>query len=125
MVRHLHRSADLVKTLPVAAGLCHRRAQAIEPTYCEPTYWIGLTTFNMGDPKGGLATMKASLSCRYTAAEALQALNKIYLLMMESGNRMDPGPMVVRHSMHSQRWSCHSVILCFDVCYFGACGVTA
>lgn len=88
--------------LPGGCRLCCRRAQAIESSYCEPTYWIGLTTFNMGDPKGGLATMTASLSCRYTAAEALQALNKVFLLMMEAANKVDPGPMVVRRSVHSE-----------------------
>lgn len=72
-----------------------RRAQEIEPGYCEPTYWIGLTTFNMGDPRAGIATMKASLPCRYTASEALQALNKVYLLMVEAAKGSDVGPMLV------------------------------
>lgn len=76
--------------------LCCRRAQEIEPGYCEPTYWIGLTTFNMGEPLAGLSTMKASLSCRFTASEALQTLNKVYLMMVEAGKGADVGPMLVR-----------------------------
>lgn len=69
-------------------------AQAIEPGYCEPTYWVGLTAMNMGNTSAGLATLKASLSCRYTAAEALQALNKVYVMMMEAVGGTDPRPMV-------------------------------
>lgn len=74
-----------------------RRAQEIEPGYCEPTYWRGLTTFNMGrDPLGGVATMKASLSCKYSANEALQALNKVFVALMEAAGGSDPAPMLVR-----------------------------
>lgn len=86
-------------TLPASTCIhhpCRRRAQEIEPGYCEPTYWIGMTTLNMGDPLAGLSTMKASLSCKYTAAEALQALNKVYVMMMEAGKHADVGPMLVR-----------------------------
>lgn len=79
----------------IVVPLC-RRAQEIEPGYCEPTYWIGLTSMNMGDARNGLSILKSSLSCRYTAAEALQALNKVYLMMMDAGRGKDPGPMVVR-----------------------------
>jgi hypothetical protein len=38
-----------------------RRAQEIEPGYCEPSYWIALTRVNQGDVLPGLAAMKASL----------------------------------------------------------------
>lgn len=74
----------------------HRHAQEIEPGYCEPSYWIGLTTLNNGDPASGVAAIKASLSCRYTAAEALTALNKVYVMMMEAGSNNEPSLMTVR-----------------------------
>jgi hypothetical protein len=35
-------------------------------------------------------------ACRYTAAEALQALNKVYVMMMEAVGGTDLRPMVVR-----------------------------
>eukprot|EP00879_Flechtneria_rotunda_P010231 GHRR01010697.1.p1 GENE.GHRR01010697.1~~GHRR01010697.1.p1 ORF type:complete len:543 (+),score=175.66 GHRR01010697.1:144-1631(+) len=70
-----------------------RRAQEIEPGYCEPSYWIALTMINQGDLLRGLVAMKASLSCKYTASEALQTLNKLYLMMHENAPR-DPTPMV-------------------------------
>ncbi|KAF8071070.1 Tmtc4 [Scenedesmus sp. PABB004] len=77
-----------------SAALSHfRRAQEIEPGYCEPTYWIGLTTINTGDLRGGLAGMRDSLSCKYTAAEALAGLNKIYL-MLHGAAPTDPGPLI-------------------------------
>lgn len=44
-----------------------RLAQEIEPGYCEPTYWVGLTSMNMGNTSAGLSILKASLSCRYSA----------------------------------------------------------
>jgi hypothetical protein len=52
------------------AVLVCRLAQAIEPGYCEPTYWVGLTAMNMGNTSAGLATLKASLSCRYALLSA-------------------------------------------------------
>lgn len=76
-----------------APAVC-RRAQEIDPGYCEPSYWIALTRINQGDVQGGLAAMKASLTCKYTAAEALQTLNKLYLMMHE-GAQADPMPMLV------------------------------
>jgi hypothetical protein len=42
----------------------------------------------------GLAAMKASLGCKYTAAEALQTLNKLYV-MMHDNTPGDPMPMLV------------------------------
>ena len=81
--------------LMAAVFLASRRAQEIEPGYCEPTYWIGLTVLNNGDPVAGLASIKASLSCKYTAADALTALNKVYMLLMEAGKGNDPAPMMV------------------------------
>ena len=48
------------------------------PSYCEPTYWIGLTRFNMDDAREGVAALREALTCKYVAAEALKALNTIY-----------------------------------------------
>lgn len=41
--------------------------------------------------------------CRYTAAEALTALNKVYLMMMEANKGTNLAPMVVRPN--SAVWS--------------------
>jgi hypothetical protein len=71
-----------------------RRAQEIEPGYCEPSYWIALTRINQGKVLPGLAAMKASLGCKYTAAEALQTLNRLYVMMHEN-TPGDPMPMLV------------------------------
>jgi hypothetical protein len=68
-----------------------------------------MTTFNMGDPLTGLSTMKASLSCKYTASEALQALNKVYLMMMEAGKNADVGPMLVRGG--GRMWLCYVLVM--------------
>lgn len=57
---------------------------------------MGLTTLNKGDPVAGLAAIKASLSCKYTASEALAALNKVYLLMMGADKDHNPTPLIVR-----------------------------
>lgn len=67
----------------------------IEPGYCEPTYWIAVTRMNQGDAVAGLAGLEASLSCKYTAAEALQALNQAYVMLHEAGRGRDTVPMVV------------------------------
>lgn len=71
-----------------------RRAQQIDSSYCEPSYWIALTSINQGDVTKGLAGLKASLGCKYTAGEALQTLNKLYLMMHEA-SQQDTEPMVV------------------------------
>lgn len=71
-----------------------RRAQEIEPGYCEPSYWIALTRINQGEVLPGIAAMRASLGCKYTAAEALQTLNRLYVMMHEN-NPGDPMPMLV------------------------------
>jgi hypothetical protein len=71
-----------------------RRAQEIEPGYCEPSYWIALTRINQGEVLAGIAAMKASLGCKYTAAEALQTLNRLFVMMHEN-TPGDPTPMLV------------------------------
>ncbi|WIA32001.1 hypothetical protein OEZ86_002854 [Tetradesmus obliquus] len=70
-----------------------KRAQEIEPGYCEPSYWIALTRINQGEVLPGIAAMRASLGCKYTAAEALQTLNRLYVMMHEN-NPGDPMPML-------------------------------
>ncbi|KAF6265952.1 hypothetical protein COO60DRAFT_771390 [Scenedesmus sp. NREL 46B-D3] len=70
-----------------------KRAQKIEPGYCEPSYWIALTRINQGEVLAGVAGMKASLGCKYTAAEALQTLNRLYVMMHEN-TPGDPMPML-------------------------------
>ena len=43
-----------------------RRAQAIEPSYCDPTYWIGLTLINEGrDPQTGIQV--GPQTCQHSA----------------------------------------------------------
>lgn len=56
-----------------------------------------MTRINQGDLASGLAAMKDSLSCKYTASDALQTLNKLYVMMHQSSPE-DPGPLVVRES---------------------------
>ncbi|KAG2448974.1 hypothetical protein HYH02_005728 [Chlamydomonas schloesseri] len=77
-----------------AAALGHfRRARAIEPGYCEPAYWIGVTLINLGQPEGGLAELEAALSCKYVAAEAVKSLNTIFRVLHNSSPR-DPTPIL-------------------------------
>ncbi|GLC66378.1 hypothetical protein PLESTF_000418100 [Pleodorina starrii] len=76
-----------------AAALSHfRRARAIEPGYCEPDYWIGISLVNSGDPQSGVDELEAALDCEYVAAEALKALNAIYSFLHAAQPR-DPGPL--------------------------------
>lgn len=60
-------------------------ARTIEPTYCEPAYWYGLTLVNQGQSMdGGIKELEKAISCKYVAADAVQALNTIYKVMHES-----------------------------------------
>ena len=59
------------------------RARAIEPGYCDPTYWVGITLLNSGQIAEGVQELEAALSCKYVAANALEALNKFYAAMLE------------------------------------------
>ena len=61
-----------------------RRAQEIEPGYCEPTYWIGVTLLNMKQAELGLAKVRESVRCKYVAGEALKTLNQVYLVLHEA-----------------------------------------
>jgi hypothetical protein len=56
-----------------------------------------MTRINQGDLAPGLVAMKDSLSCKYTAADALQTLNKLYVMIHKSSPE-DPGSLVVRES---------------------------
>lgn len=68
--------------------------QEIDPTYCEPTYWMGVTHINAGRPAAGVAALEEALGCKYVAADALQALNKV-LALLASANPSDGAALVV------------------------------
>eukprot|EP00873_Tetraselmis_striata_P017239 jgi/Tetstr1/437503/TSEL_026182.t1 len=71
-----------------------RAARTIEPSYCEPTYWYGLTLINQGQHMDqGIKELEKAIACKYVANEAVQALNTIYKVMHESN------PMDGRHLM--------------------------
>lgn len=62
----------------LAAALDHfKLAKQLEPGYCEPDYWIGLTLINMGETPDGLERMELSVGCKYVRADALNTLNKV------------------------------------------------
>eukprot|EP00191_Tetraselmis_sp_GSL018_P022922 CAMPEP_0177626322 /NCGR_PEP_ID=MMETSP0419_2-20121207/30587_1 /TAXON_ID=582737 /ORGANISM="Tetraselmis sp., Strain GSL018" /LENGTH=187 /DNA_ID=CAMNT_0019127359 /DNA_START=42 /DNA_END=602 /DNA_ORIENTATION=+ len=68
------------------------QARTIEPTYCEPTYWYGLTLINQGQNMDrGIRELEKSIGCKYVAADAVQALNTIYKVMHEN-NPLDGRP---------------------------------
>lgn len=121
-----------------AARRPRRRAREIEPTYCEPGYWIGVTRLNQarrgrtpprcptcrgrlapasarvapGRPKPraderhpappapqgasreGVAALRAALACKYVAAEALTALNRVYAALARAAPQA-PAPLLV------------------------------
>ena len=57
-----------------------RHAAAIDPTYCEPTYWMGLTVVSMVDPTRdmeGVALLEQAVECVYVRVEAVKALNMV------------------------------------------------
>lgn len=68
-----------------------RRSQEIEPGFCEPSYYIGVTSLALGDGSTGLAELLSSLSCHITADAALQELNSVIL-----SEQKDPSAMLVR-----------------------------
>ncbi|GAX82143.1 hypothetical protein CEUSTIGMA_g9571.t1 [Chlamydomonas eustigma] len=59
-------------------------ARTIEPGYCEPDYWMGLTHINMGNTVAGLEELEKAVGCKYVAADATSTLNKIYQAMHQS-----------------------------------------
>lgn len=59
---------------------CCRRAKAIEGSYCEPDYWIGMCLINQGKVYAGMEQLKVALGCKYVAAESLKALNRLYVM---------------------------------------------
>ncbi|MEW5299918.1 MAG: hypothetical protein WDW36_002888 [Sanguina aurantia] len=56
------------------------RARQIDPTYCEPTYWIGVTHINSDASHipQGMVELEAALHCKYVAVEAIKALNTVF-----------------------------------------------
>ncbi|GIL43829.1 hypothetical protein Vafri_1432 [Volvox africanus] len=76
------------------AALRHlRRARALEPGYCEPNYWIGISLVNSGDPRLGVVELESALGCKYVAVDALKSLNTIYSVL-HSNSPKDPEPML-------------------------------
>eukprot|EP00803_Ostreobium_quekettii_P011106 evm.model.scf_344.3 EVM.evm.TU.scf_344.3 scf_344:28738-43688(+) len=66
------------------AALEHfNRAREIEPGYCDPKYWIGITLVNSGRVHDGARALEDALSCKYVAANALESLNKVYAAMLK------------------------------------------
>ncbi|KAK9859807.1 hypothetical protein WJX84_008162, partial [Apatococcus fuscideae] len=56
-----------------------RRAQVIEPGYCDPTYWIGLTLINEGrNTQTGIEKLEEAVGCHWTVGPAMQALSQVY-----------------------------------------------
>jgi hypothetical protein len=82
----MHRPTQQTPAAVAAAGgaaLCFpRRAQEIEPTYCEPTYWMGLTKINLNQPQEGVELLKKAVDCKYTASDSVMALGQIYKMMI-------------------------------------------
>lgn len=65
-----------------------KAASAIEPGYCEPGYWEGVTLINLGQLAPGLEKLESALSCKYVAANALKTLNTMIQILVsaEPGN---------------------------------------
>ena len=55
-----------------------RRARAIEPGFCEPTYWLAVTAVNQGRTVEGLDGLVESLACVWTRSDALAAIRDVY-----------------------------------------------
>eukprot|EP00951_Prasinocladus_malaysianus_P048819 scaffold662783_cov47-Prasinocladus_malaysianus.AAC.1 len=54
-------------------------ARTIEPGYCEPDYWYGLTLINQGQHMDlGIKELEKAISCKYVTSDSVQALNAIY-----------------------------------------------
>ena len=49
-------------------------AQAIDDSFCDPDYWLGITFLNMGSAHAAVKHLFAALSCKYHAIEAAQPL---------------------------------------------------
>jgi tetratricopeptide (TPR) repeat protein len=78
-------------------GILHRRTQSwdvalkyfnrvheVDPTFCETTYWIGLTHLNAGRVFKGIDFIKKSLPCIYARNNAATALQRIYSSLMSA-----------------------------------------
>lgn len=69
------------------------RAEEIDPGYCEPAYWTAVTRVNLGALQPGLEGLRAALRCRYVAADALRALNRVYAAAL-AARPGAPGPLL-------------------------------
>eukprot|EP00004_Rigifila_ramosa_P003747 TRINITY_DN1399_c0_g1_i1.p1 TRINITY_DN1399_c0_g1~~TRINITY_DN1399_c0_g1_i1.p1 ORF type:complete len:485 (+),score=95.73 TRINITY_DN1399_c0_g1_i1:1786-3240(+) len=58
----------------------------IYPEYCEPKYWKGLTLVNSDRVTEGISVLSESVECVWTAANSLDALNKIYSVLLKDSN---------------------------------------
>lgn len=66
------------------AALRHfHMAGEIESTYCDPTYWIGATLVEANRSQEGIPKLEEALDCTYTARNALDALNRVYVALSE------------------------------------------
>ncbi|GIL81905.1 hypothetical protein Vretifemale_10876, partial [Volvox reticuliferus] len=98
-----------------SAALRHfRRARTIEPGYCEPGYWIGISLVNSGDPQSGVVELESALGCKYVAADALKALHTIYSVL-HSNSPKDPnhvlgwGRLLLRPELRQLAQGCDTV----------------
>jgi tetratricopeptide (TPR) repeat protein len=84
-------------------------ASAIEPGYCEPTYWQGLTMINLGQLAPGLQKLEEALSCKYVAANSLKTLNAMIQILV-SAEPANPKPLTMWGGilLRSEVWQPHS-----------------
>ncbi|GMH37112.1 hypothetical protein BSKO_04985 [Bryopsis sp. KO-2023] len=67
------------------AALDHfNTAMEIEPSYCDPIYWIGSTLVNAKKIDKAIPELKKALPCVHVARHALEALNKVYVALTEA-----------------------------------------
>ncbi|KAK9831331.1 hypothetical protein WJX81_003095 [Elliptochloris bilobata] len=72
-----------------AESLRHfERARMIEPGFCEPVYWHGLTLVNHGtqaEVLRGVQELQEALDCKWVAREAAEALQAVYQALHSEG----------------------------------------
>eukprot|EP00884_Botryococcus_braunii_P010950 jgi/Botrbrau1/19857/Bobra.0124s0090.2 len=62
-----------------------RLARDLEPSYCEPTYWIGITLLQQRTHLNlALQELEEAIGCKYVMLEALNALQAVYEALLES-----------------------------------------
>ncbi|KAG1677925.1 hypothetical protein FOA52_001343 [Chlamydomonas sp. UWO 241] len=68
-----------------AAALRHfELAKQLDPSYCEPDYWIGLTLLNLGRAQEGVDALELAVGCKYVKSDSVQVLNTVYHMMAQS-----------------------------------------